>query len=77
MNVITTDTLLLMTDPTFPGDQLPHRKPPRDHRPLVQYCASANTIYSPDFSLCVSALHSLQEPKSYSEVVKSPNDIMQ
>jgi len=46
------------------------------HRP-ARYCASANTTYSPKFSSFVSALHSLQEPKSYSEVVSLQNGNMQ
>ena len=62
-----------MTALTFPGDQSPPRQnPPRDRHPPAQYCASANTTYSLKFSSFVSVLHSLQEPKSYSKAVKSP-----
>jgi len=62
---VTTDTLLLMTAPTFSGDQhLPCQNSPRHRHPPAWYCASANTTNSLSFSSFVSTLHSLQEPKS-------------
>ena len=67
MDVTTTDTLLLITTLTSPADQpSPRRNSLRDRHPPAWYCASANTTYCAEFSLFVSALHSLQEPKSYS-----------
>ena len=72
MDVPTTDTPLLMTALTFPGDQPPRRNPPRDCHPLARYCVSVNTTYSPEFSSFIYALHSLQELKSYPDAIKSP-----
>jgi len=72
VDVPTTDTILLMTAPTSPGDQPPPRQnSPRDCHPHVWYCASTNITYSPKFSLFVYVLYSLQKPKSYFMVIKS------
>jgi len=73
VDVTTTDTLLLMITLTSPGEQPPPRRnQSRDHQSSVRCCASASTTYSLEFSSFFSILHSLQEPKSYFEVVKSP-----
>ena len=68
------DTIIdtpLMPAPTSPGDQpLPRRNPPCNCHPPAWYCISATT-YSSEFSTFVSAINSLQKPKSYSEVIKS------
>src|SRR5436189_4154056 len=76
LQVINTDNLSETTvAPTSPGDPpapLPRRNPPRDRRPPTRYCASANSTYSPKFASFICTIHSLQEPKSYSQAVKSP-----
>ena len=72
VNVTTTDTLLLLTALTSRGDQLSCRNSPRDCHSLARYCVFVNATYSLEFSSFVFAHHSLQESKSYSEDVKSP-----
>ena len=70
VDIITTDIMLLMTALT--SDQpSPHRNPPHDCHPPVRYYVSANTTYFAKFLLFVCALHSLKEPKSYSQAIKS------
>ena len=71
VNVTTTDILLLLTALTSRGYQLSCRNSPRDCHPLARYCVFVNATYSLEFSSFVFAHHSLQEPKSYSEDVKS------
>src|SRR3954469_18310692 len=56
-------------DPTPP---LPRRNPPRNYQLPARYRDSVNSTYSTAFSSFVATMHSLQEPKSYSEAAQSP-----
>src|SRR3954466_104128 len=60
------------SSPSGPAPPPPRRNPPRDRHPPARYSASATSTYSSDFSCFVASIHSLQEPKSYSEAARSP-----
>src|SRR4051812_16096659 len=60
------------SSPSDPAPPPPRRNPPRDRHPPARYSAFATSTYSSDFSCFVASIHSLQEPKSYSEAACSP-----
>ena len=55
----------LWRDPPFS-----HRNPPQDRQPPLRYRFCMMTCYFPEFVSFLAAIHYLQEPKSYYEVIK-------